>query len=158
MKPVADSKSAAWLVAVFDLSEKCFKSFHKKSIKHITRILDLNSEYKTMIFQTLKKGVPMMPSPDDIRQALAELEELYPIEAYEDAIRIIRTKDADDLLVYADDISGFRTETLHVLIQAGLLDETQISRIKKVDGFIASHNVPRRLQPLQDWLKANALP
>ena len=92
-----------------------------------------------------------------IDQALAELSELFPIEAYEDAIRIIKSLDTDDLQVYADDIFGFRTDTLHILIQASLLSPAQISRIQKVDDYIASHTVPPRLQPLQDWLAKNPL-
>lgn len=92
-----------------------------------------------------------------IDQALAELSELFPIEAYHDAIRIIKSGDHDDLQVYADDIFGFRTDTLHILIQASLLSPAQIARIQKVDRYIASHTVPSRLQPLQDWLAKNPI-
>lgn len=53
IKPIPSSKSGASLVAVFDLTKKHFKSFYKKSLKSVNRILALDGDYKTMIFKPI---------------------------------------------------------------------------------------------------------
>jgi len=94
---------------------------------------------------------------EEIDQALAEMDELFPIEMYEDAIRIISSHHKYDLLVYAEDIEGFRNDTLQILIEAEMLSDEQLKRIKKVDDFILSRKMPERLAELQNWLKKNGL-
>ncbi|HRY83106.1 MAG TPA: phage minor head protein [Candidatus Cloacimonadota bacterium] len=151
-KPAPNSGSGSWLVTVCNLTRPNILSYHIKNPKQIQRILAKDINLKSMVFEPIKKGACMPLTKPRIDQAVAELKEIHPIERYEDAIRIIKTGDPDDLLVYADDLADFRMDTIHILIQANLLSPAQLNRIKTVDDYLSSHSVPSRLQALKDWL------
>ncbi|MDP3115074.1 MAG: hypothetical protein Q8M98_09935 [Candidatus Cloacimonadaceae bacterium] len=154
MQPAPKSKSGAWYFAVFDLQEAVIKSYFKNKAKDIKAILDGNSEYKHFVFAHITKTLKLeeLMKQEDIDQALAELEELFTIDMYEDAVRIIKNKDDDDLQVYAPSITSDRCDTLHILIQADMLSPDELKRIKTVDDYILEHPVPHRLETLKAWL------
>lgn len=157
-----ESRKKAWYYVVCDLEKGVIRSFYKKKNKAIQKILK-DLDIKQMLFtpsvgatggspalDLIKKESLMLQS--DIDQALGELEELHTIDSYEDVIRMVKTKDEDDVLTYAEDLFSDRSDNLFILINAGLLSPEQLARIKKVDAFLLSHPVPYQLQPLKDWL------
>lgn len=158
MQPAPGSKTKAWFFAVFDLSSSAIVSYYKNKPKDIKSLLEGLSDHKYMLFQSIIKSVKkeIMMKPEDVQQALAELDELRSIDFYEIAVDVIKTGDFV-CVGYCDSIASHRDDTLHILIQANRLDPDQLKRIKIVDDYILHHNVPYPLQKLQDWLKTHAL-